>query len=165
MSAERAVIARSLLVVLLAGVGLSPAAHAQDGAPPPAPADSPAAQGRSVWRIGDDLASTRWRLAEMDGALLAPETAPTLDFLPDLQVRGTSGCRRFVGPFESRADKGVFGPLRASQEACAGELEGQDGRFLERLQNVWIMRLEDAGRVLLAYPRGDERPLRFERLG
>jgi META domain len=147
-------------------VWLSPAgiaALAQEPRPPGT--TSQVSSGpRGGWRIGSDLAGTRWRLEELGGRRLEPATAPTLEFLRDLQVRGSTGCRRYVGPFASRADKGVFGPLRTSEEACEPALEGQEAIYLERLQSAWRMRLEEESQVLLAFPRRGDSPLRFVRL-
>ena len=134
-------------------------------APPIDPRTSPAARGNTDWHIGDDLVRTRWHLVEMDGQAVAAGTAPTLEFLRDLQVRGTTGCRRYVGPFASRADKGVFGPLRVAEASCEGELAPQDASYLRNLRDAWLMRLEDDGKVLLAFPRGRDTPLRFARDG
>lgn len=122
-----------------------------------------AARQSDDWRIGADLARTRWRLQEMDGRPLEATSAPTLEFLRDLQVRGSTGCSSYVGPFASRADKGVFGPFRTSEDLCDPALQAQESLYLERLQAAWRMRLEAEGQVLLAFPRPEREPLRFAR--
>lgn len=126
---------------------------------------SPAARGETLYRIGDDLVSTRWRLDRMEGEPLDGGTAPTLEFLRDLYIRGSTGCGRYVGPFASRADKGAFGPFRVSRGDCNGSLREQERSYLSRLEQGWLMELDAGKDALLVYPeRQGGKPLRFVRL-
>ena len=79
-----------LIVVLLAGLlTLSGAARA-DNTP--------------SWRIGDDLAGTRWQAQAIKGVPVAEPGSVTLEFIPGEHVRGQAACNRFVGPYASRGD-------------------------------------------------------------
>lgn len=155
---------RCLTLVIVVGLGL-PALAQEPAQPPEQQTLSPAARGEDLYRIGDDLISTRWRLERMEGRPVAGGTAPTLEFLRDLQIRGSTGCGRYVGPFASRADKGAFGPFRVSRGDCEGSLREQERSYLTRLEQGWLMELDAGKDALLVYPerKGGE-PLRFVRL-
>lgn len=138
------------------------AAQSPTGAPPQQTL-TPAARGESLYRIGEDLRSTRWRLDLMAGQPIDADTAPTLEFLRDLQIRGSAGCNRYVGPFASRADKGVFGPFRTSRGACDAARASRQADYITALERGWLMKLEDERQILLIYPPQTGAPLRFVR--
>ena len=164
---------RALKIALLAMAWVGPAAAQAPAAPPASPGQaggtdpaltSPAARGATLWRIGDELVATRWRLVEMDGDKIRADAAPTLEFLRDSHVRGSAGCHRYVGPFASRADKGVFGPLRVSAGECAPASSALEDRYVDELQRGWLMKIGEQKQELLVYMQAAEPPLRFTRL-
>jgi heat shock protein HslJ len=105
-----------------------------------------------TWRIGDDLAGTRWRAESIKGVPVADPSEATLEFIPGDHVRGQAACNRFVGPYASRSDRINLGPLRVSRLDC-----GDDG---EALQNALIVELRRANRVVLTKDRLELLPSR-----
>lgn len=154
---------RRCLIVLLAVAPTRWAAAQSPADPPPQQTLTPAARGESRYRIGDDLASTRWRLAQMAGEPVDAATAPTLEFLHDLQIRGSTGCNRYVGPFASRADKGAFGPFRTSREGCDAVQASRQAAYIAALERGWLMKLDGEKQTLLVYPPQSGAPLSFVR--
>jgi heat shock protein HslJ len=85
-------------------------------------------------RIGDALVGTRWRAEILEGEPVARPAEATIDFLRGDHVRGQVGCNRFVGPFATRDDKIVFGPLRTTRATCPAAGTAQADRFLRVLR-------------------------------
>lgn len=111
-------------------------------------------------RIGDALVGSRWAAEILDGEPVARPAEATIDFLRGDHVRGQLGCNRFVGPFATRADKIVFGPLRTTRSACPAAGAAQADRFLRVLQRGG--RVDFADDALTITPTGGA-PSRFVR--
>lgn len=127
-----------LIVVLLAGLlTLSGAARA-DNTP--------------SWRIGDDLAGTRWQAQAIKGVPVAEPGSVTLEFIPGEHVRGQAACNRFVGPYASRDDHINLGPLRLSRLDC-----GPEGN---ELAQAVIVELRRANKAILTKDRLELLPSR-----
>lgn len=102
----------------------------------PAPAQTPP-------RIGAALVGTRWAAEILAGEPVANPAEATIDFLRGDHVRGQVGCNRFVGPFATRDDKIVFGPLRTTRTPCPAASAAQAERFLRVLQRGGRVGLAD----------------------
>ena len=74
-----------------------------------------AAQVQTPSRVGDRLVGSKWQAQSLQGEPVENPAGATIDFLPGDQVRGQAGCGRFVGPFSTRMDRIVIGPLRPSR--------------------------------------------------
>ena len=79
----------------------------------PLPSDTPtlpsgtvAPYHQPIPRVGDTLVSTRWRAVTIRGRPVAKGHEPTLDFVDDGHLRGSTGCNRFVGPWATRVEQG-----------------------------------------------------------
>jgi heat shock protein HslJ len=118
---------------------------------------------KPIPRIGDDLVSTRWRAVTIRGRPVAKGHEPTLDFVDDGHLRGSTGCNRFVGPWATRVDKGVIGPLDTTRTACPPALAAQDKDVIDALEHTEKLALQEKGAVLLIYAKGAPQPSRFTR--
>ena len=127
-----------LIIALLAGLLALPGAARAENTP--------------SWRIGDDLAGTRWQAQSLKGMPVAEPGSVTLEFIPGDQVRGQAACNRFVGPYASRDDRINLGPLRLSRLDC-----GPEGN--ELAQNV-LVELRRANKVVLTKDRLELLPSR-----
>jgi heat shock protein HslJ len=117
-------------------------------------------------RIGDRLVGTRWRAESLRGRPVPKELAgvQTLEFLEDGFVRGETGCNRYVGPFATRANRAVLGPLSLTRRACAQpDLTQQEAAFVETLEKTERAELREEDQVLLLYSSLSDRPSRFVR--
>lgn len=177
----------ALALALALGLGI-PAALAEDPPeletnPPPDPVWPPAGQAapmpkdmpalppgtvgglrKPIPRIGDQLAQTRWRALTIAGRPVVKGSEPVIEFLEDDHVRGSTGCNRFVGPFATRVDKAVIGPLDATRMGCPPQLQRQDQSVIDTLQRTVRLALEEKDQVLLVYARGATQPSKFGRL-
>ena len=115
-------------------------------------------------RVGDTLVSTRWRAVTIRGRPVAKDHEPTLDFVDDGHLRGSTGCNRFVGPWATRVDKGVIGPLHKTRGDCAPALAAQDEDVIDALEHTEKLSLQEKGAVLLIYAKGAAQPSRFSRV-
>jgi len=109
------------------------------------------------------LTDTYWKLTEIDGqaAVLGAGGRELHMVLTSEggQVRGFSGCNRFMGSYQQIESQLRFKPLAATQMACLEGME-QEKRFLEALGEV--VRFTINGGSLALYT-GDERLLlRFQ---
>jgi heat shock protein HslJ len=122
-------------------------------------------QRRGPPRIGEKLAQTRWRAESLRGRPVAKGAAPqTLEFLEDGFVRGETGCNRFVGPFATRANRAVLGPLSLTRRACAQPAQAQqETTFVETLEKTERAELREQDQVLLLYSSLSDKPSRFVR--
>jgi heat shock protein HslJ len=137
----------------------------------PLPSDTPtlppgtvAPYHKPIPRVGDDLVSTRWRAVTIRGRPVAKGHEPTLDFVDDGHLRGSTGCNRFVGPWATRVDKGVIGPLDTTRSACPPGLVAQDQDVIDTLEHTEKLALQEKGAVLLIYAKGAPQPSRFARV-
>ncbi|MEJ2503622.1 MAG: YbaY family lipoprotein [Gemmatimonadota bacterium] len=107
------------------------------------------------------LVDTYWKLTELNGepaSLGAGDREVHMVLTSEMEARGFAGCNRFTGSWERDGNDVRFGPLAATQRACA---EGMDleRRFLDALEAT--RRSAIAGDTLSLFS-GDERlVLRF----
>lgn len=118
-----------------------------------------AAQGQAPSRIGDRLVGTKWQAQTLQGEPVANPAGATLDFLPGDQVQGRAGCGRFEGPFATRMDRIVIGPLRTSSDPCGPQ------EVLQQLQFTGVLKRAERAVLqndaLLLYSAGKPEPSRF----
>lgn len=159
---------RRLVIVLLAALLGGPAV-AQTSLPEANPSLKPgqgqvAPRRKAPPRIGDDLVGTRWRAETLQGKPLPQAATLTLEFLDDGYVRGETDCDRYVGPYATRASKGVFGPFSRTLSDCPPAAAEHADRLIDVLSHAGRMELREKGKVLLIHASGAGQPSRFARL-
>jgi heat shock protein HslJ len=91
------------------------------------------------------LDGTVWRLEELPGvtaAELAGVTRPVTLRFESGQMSGFSGCNRFSGGYELKADQLVVGPLATTQMACPGPGSSVERAFHAALQGSMAFALQ-----------------------
>lgn len=141
-----------------------PAPAALPVPPPQYPGQAPGQRPKPVPRIGDRLHETRWRIETIQGRPVVRGKEPTLEFLRDDHLRGGSGCNRFVGPWQTRANRAVLGPLRRSRMSCGPELDRQEQQLMDTLEHSERLEFQNEGRTLLVYSSLSKAPSRFTKL-
>ena len=131
---------------------------------PKLPAGTVSPHHQPIPRIGDDLVKTRWRAVTIQGRPVVKGAEPTLDFVDDGHLRGSTGCNRFVGPWATRVDRGVIGPLDTTRNGCPPGLQAQDQSVIDTLEHTERLALAEKGAVLLIYAKGAPQPSRFTRV-
>ena len=101
-----------------------------------------------------NLDGTDWVLTELTGRTLLDRSKPTVQFAGD-RVTGSDGCNRYTGRYTvaKQAFK-VVPPLASTQMACAPEITGQAGAFIEALSVAGSYRIKDDQLELLAASGG-----------
>ena len=100
---------------------------------------------------GDPLGGTSWRLMTLGGASLIPGTEITLTF-EEGQVRGSSGCNTYGGPYQVDGDKITMTDLYMTEMACL-DPEGvmdQELEYLELLRDAQAFQVDGAELVIEA---------------
>lgn len=129
----------TLLSLTFAGCG-----GPDDGAPPRAePAIEPQADmAASAMNLPAEVPVGSWVLESFGDETPAGEGSITLQFLPEGRAAGSSGCNRYMGPFETDGSGGLsFGLLGSTMMACPQEIMDRERHYLAMLEKVSAFRL------------------------
>lgn len=124
--------------------------------PAPAPTAEPAAPPPEVIV---ELAGTRWIVAELNGAKVAPAvagwSAQSLEFDADgRRATGHGGVNRFGGRYTQEGDKLSFGPLAMTRRAGPQAQMELESRYTAVLSSIVRWR-QDGAQVTLTNAAGD----------
>jgi heat shock protein HslJ len=75
-----------------------------------------------------------WRVVELDGAPLAPQSKITLDFGADGRLSGMASCNRYGAGYRLEGATLSFSRGFATQMACPPPIMQQERRFFDLLQ-------------------------------
>jgi len=125
-------------------------------------ADAPAGAVTEAQSMKPDvtLTNTYWKLAELNGAAVAPGEGRELHMIlrGDDQVGGYAGCNQFTGSVTVTGDGIAFGPIASTRRMCADVMQQEDA-FLQALENASRFAIE--GEDLAIESGGGEVTLRF----
>jgi len=110
------------------------------------------------------LPGSEWRLVDLAGTPIVPDSKPTLAF-PDVgRVAGNGSCNRFTGNVSVEGDIIKVGALASTRMACMdNNISQQEDAYLKALQAATHFSYQYP--YLLIYTEGFEQPLRFTRVG
>ncbi|MGD8997877.1 MAG: META domain-containing protein [Anaerolineae bacterium] len=99
----------------------------------------------------DDLVSTAWQLASMDGSRLIEGSAITLAFHDEYRVSGSAGCRGYVATYQASGDDMSFqwmammspAPQGQTAHPCPQALMEQERHFLDHFDRMANYRLDE----------------------
>jgi heat shock protein HslJ len=134
----RPFVSLALVTSLLAACASTPPFEPESPPPPaaaPAPVAAPSFDAAS-------LAGTIWITEEIQGIRVIDNLQSKLQFVSSSEVAGFGGCNAFTGPAELSGDKLKFGPLAATQKACAGEAMAQEARYFNALHTARAAKVE-----------------------
>lgn len=155
-------VAALALVIGCRGSGAEDQAPAGSAVPSPASASGAGATAGAGGGEGASLQGTVWRLEDLAGAGLAPDTEATLEFpAEEGKVAGNGSCNRFFGSVDLTGATIKFGQMGSTRMACPEPIAGQETRYLKALESA--ERFTSDGATLLIYCAGMEKPLRFVR--
>lgn len=110
------------------------------------------------------LEDTSWKLVELDGQPILPNSEVTIQF-DEGKAGGSSGCNSYNGEYTLEADGSIqFGPMASTMMACEQGLMDQEINFFQTLVEVTAAEIDDgrltmedgAGSVLLVFERAAE---------
>lgn len=109
------------------------------------------------------LVGTSWRLTAFGAdSLSAPDAEVTLAFT-DSTVTGTGGCNQYFGSYTAGPDGDfLIGPVGSTRMMCPEPAMGQEGYYLQALDLIRSLRVEEATLLLLS--EGGEPALVYEKL-
>ncbi len=109
------------------------------------------------------LTDTYWKLTEINEQPVLPGAEKKeLHMVLTSEgnnVRGFSGCNRFMGSYKEENNTIQFGPLAGTMMACVGGME-QEYSFLKALESSEHFSI--SGEELMFYNSGDQLILRFK---
>jgi putative lipoprotein len=108
------------------------------------------------------LAGTEWRLSDLAGTNVVPNSKATLKFDDDGKVSGNGNCNNFSGPVTIQGSSIQFGPIASTKKACdEAALNTEESAYFAALQNAESFTVE--GTTLSIQVKGKGTPLRFTR--
>lgn len=96
---------------------------------------------------GADLEGTSWRLVEIAGQPVMPDSGPTLGFEQG-QAGGNGSCNGFGGEYQAAGGKLTFGPLMSTLMYCEDVME-QETAYLAALQDAAGYEIKDGILLIL----------------
>ena len=126
-------------------------------APPPAPAKTAPAGFDTA-----SLAGSVWNVVAVKGIGVKQADQVKLQFADAAEVAGFGGCNSFTGRAELSGSAIKFGPLAATQRACAPQAMAEESMYFSALskvrsareENGQLVLLDDAGNELVRLKRG-----------
>lgn len=97
------------------------------------------------------LEEKQWTVSSINGEpVMEADNAPLISITDDMQIYGSTGCNRYIGPFWMQGDGALgIGSLAVTQMACDTALTEQEQLFLDTLASVQRFDIDDAGSLLL----------------
>jgi heat shock protein HslJ len=110
----------------------------------PAPEGSTASLPPARAQVDPALVGTEWLLTSLDGEELLPKTEITLEIDKE-EAGGSSGCNLYGGDVDKMKDGSVVWPggTYMTTIGCADDLQRQETRYLNLLDEVEAYRIED----------------------
>lgn len=93
-----------------------------------------------------------WIVEDVNSGGIIDSSRIEITFSNDGGVSGSIGCNRFTGQYELDASTLSFGPLAATERACAPALNQQEARVLAALNAVESWSLDETGALILEGP-------------
>ena len=97
----------------------------------------------------DLLTGREWTVAELDGAAIPAERAPTLKFGDGEKLGGVGGCNSYFTSAATKGRKLATGPVAATRRACPVALMAVEDRFFRILDRAVNFDVRDDGRELI----------------
>lgn len=92
------------------------------------------------------LTAGEWKLIELMGEPVAPESGIYLRFNHDMSVHGFTGCNQLAGSYQTEANQLSFGEMITTHKACLNGVP--ESTLLEALQNADSYRIEASQLIL-----------------
>jgi heat shock protein HslJ len=104
---------------------------------------------------GDDnanggLANTAWTVISIGGAATIDGAQPTMTFVPDGTVSGTTGCNQYSGSFRTDGDRITVVQMSSTAMMCEGDTGAQERGFTSGLSGATTWRLAENGNLELS---------------
>lgn len=101
----------------------------------------------------ESLDGTNWTIVMMDQIPVLPDVPTALRFGGG-QVSGSGGCNRISGSYTAKGGDLIFGPLIATEMACAEQQMAQEAKLLALLKGKVSTRYTVNGDLILANESG-----------
>ena len=98
--------------------------------------------------VPSTLAGTAWTAVLVDGQPTVTGTRPAASFTTD-QVKGTTGCNSYGGPYQYSAGTIAFGDLATTLVGCQGAVGAVEQRFVKALDGATTVSMDPDGRLII----------------
>ena len=90
-----------------------------------------------------------WVVESIAGAGVVDNSHATLQFLPGGRLAGNATCNRFLGNYDSDAEKLRIQTAGATKMACPPALMNQENKLLKLLPTVESFRIDKTGALIM----------------
>jgi heat shock protein HslJ len=98
--------------------------------------------------IPSTLAGTAWTAVLVGSEATVSGSEPTATFTAD-QVRGSTGCNSYSGPYQYSAGTIAFGALATTLIGCAGAVSDVEQGFVKALDGATTVSMDPDGRLVV----------------
>lgn len=105
-----------------------------------------------------DLTGVEWVAEDIAGEPVMDRVRSSLVFAEDGRLSGLAGCNRLSGSFSLSGDALEIGPLGLTRRGCPPAVMDQERRFVDALDGVERVELDERGWLLLYGPAADGSP-------
>lgn len=101
-----------------------------------------------------EITGGTWRVEDINRRGVVDIALTSLEFTPDGRVSGRGGCNQYTGSYTRDGDTLTFGPLAATQKACAPALDDQEQKFFQVLSSPVAVSFDATGALILTNAEG-----------
>lgn len=101
-----------------------------------------------------EITGGTWRVEDINRRGVVDIALTSLEFTLDGRVSGRGGCNHYTGSYTRDGDTLTFGPLAATQKACAPALGDQEQKFFQVLSSPVTVSFDATGALILTNAEG-----------
>lgn len=113
---------------------------------------SPAGAGQVTL---EDLAGRDWMIARLNGEPVITAAPITLRISEDGQINGQASCNAYTASGSVEDSLLTIGPIALTRKACMPEVMDQEQFYLDLLENVSQLSLDDSGLLTMTADSGE----------
>lgn len=109
--------------------------------------------GSSVF-TDTDLLDRTYQIEDVSNTGIIDRSNLTVRFGSDGQVSGSGGCNTYFASYTRKGTELSFGPIGATQRACAEALMNQEQKLFQTINDVTYIERDVQGAMILKTPDG-----------
>lgn len=102
-----------------------------------------------------DLTGKEWMVASLDGTPVLTASPVTMNFGDDGRLSGNASCNAYTGSYKINDSALYVGPLALTRKACMGDAMAQETAFVQLLEAVSEMQIDETGTLTISGEAGE----------